>query len=113
MNARDVLKALADLAPFFENDGYYTRLDDDVLLVRTNDSGRFTLTVGHLRAARDVLAVTDAPKGVADHAPAVEALAKMIDPEAWGLPNNVEADTITDRDEARDRARVILRFLDW
>jgi hypothetical protein len=38
----------------------------------------------------------------------VEELAHIIDPEAFGLPNNIEDGTITDRDEARDRARLIL-----
>lgn len=39
---------------------------------------------------------------------AVERIARIIDPEAFGLPNNIEDGTLTDRDEARDRARIIL-----
>ena len=38
----------------------------------------------------------------------IERLAKIIDPEAFGLPDNSEEGTITDRDTARDRARLIL-----
>jgi hypothetical protein len=41
----------------------------------------------------------------------VERLAKIIDPEAFGLPSNAEPNSISDRDEARDRARLILREL--
>lgn len=42
----------------------------------------------------------------------IEALARMIDPESFGLPNIVEEGTITDRDEARDKARVILQWFE-
>jgi len=38
----------------------------------------------------------------------LEATAKEIDPEAWGLPDNAEPSSITDRDIARDRARAVL-----
>lgn len=38
----------------------------------------------------------------------IEKIAQIIDPEAWGLSNNIEDGTITDRDEARDRARLII-----
>ena len=38
----------------------------------------------------------------------IEKLARIIDPEAFGLPNNAEPCTLTDRDQARDRARLIL-----
>ena len=42
----------------------------------------------------------------------VEQIARMVDPEAFGLPNIVEDGTITDRDEARDKARVILAWIE-
>lgn len=41
----------------------------------------------------------------------VELLAQMIDPEAFGLPNIREEGTITDRGEARDKARAIIEWL--
>ena len=41
----------------------------------------------------------------------IEQLARIIDPEAFGLPDNSEPDTITDRDTARDRARLVLAAL--
>jgi len=41
------------------------------------------------------------------HKELIEAVAKTIDPEAWGLPSNIEDSTITDRDEARDHARAV------
>lgn len=43
--------------------------------------------------------------------PDVDGLAKIIDPEAFGLPDNAEATSLTDRDIARDRARLILQSL--
>jgi hypothetical protein len=64
-----------------------------------------------------VPALAAAEKVRAEEAPAplskwdVEAIAHIIDPEAFGLPTNIEEGTITDRDEARDRARIILRSL--
>ena len=40
----------------------------------------------------------------------IEAIARMVDPESFGLPNIIEQGTISDRDEARDKARVILQW---
>ncbi len=43
-----------------------------------------------------------------------EELARLIDPEAFGLPsivNNLGEDYLTDRDEARAKADAILAFL--
>ena len=60
--------------------------------------------------------MTDAPTGwpgapgVPD-ADTVERFARVIDPEAFGLPSHVPtcgADYLTDRDEARDKATVLL-----
>ena len=41
----------------------------------------------------------------------VERLAKIIDPEAFGLPYKTEPGTLPDRDVARDRARMVLTEL--
>jgi hypothetical protein len=41
----------------------------------------------------------------------VEQIAKIIDPEAFGLPPNEDKETITDRDVARDRARLVIAAL--
>lgn len=41
----------------------------------------------------------------------IERIAKIVDPEAFGLPDNVEATSLSDRDQARDRARLILMEL--
>jgi hypothetical protein len=41
----------------------------------------------------------------------VERVARAIDPEAWGLPSNLEAETISDRDEARDHARAAIEVV--
>ena len=43
--------------------------------------------------------------------PDVEELAKIIDPEAFGLPDNIDEGSITDRDVARCRAMLILRLI--
>ena len=40
-----------------------------------------------------------------------EQVAKVIDPEAFGLPDNSEYGSITDRDTARDRARLVIALL--
>ena len=64
-----------------------------------NDGKRWTV------APRSRLAVTDE---------ITEALARIIDPEAFGLPAwrpSDGSDYLTDRDEARDKARVILARL--
>ncbi len=37
-----------------------------------------------------------------------ERIARAIDPEAFGLPDNAAQDSITDRDIARDRADAVL-----
>lgn len=41
--------------------------------------------------------------------PDIDGLAKIIDPEAFGLPDNADPTSLTDRDIARDRARLIVQ----
>jgi hypothetical protein len=40
--------------------------------------------------------------------PLIERIAEIIDPEAFGLSPNEDTNTITDRDVARDRARLVI-----
>ena len=40
-----------------------------------------------------------------------ERIARAIDPEAFGLPDNAAQDSITDRDIARDRADAVLAVM--
>lgn len=45
--------------------------------------------------------------------PEIEVIARIIDPEAFGLPAHKPcdgSDYLSDRDEARDKALAILRF---
>ncbi len=48
-----------------------------------------------------------------DYIPQVERIARIIDPEAFGLPSwrPASADYLTDRDEAREKAVAIIRAI--
>lgn len=46
-----------------------------------------------------------------NHPEMIERFAKIIDPEAFGLPDNAGAGSLTDRDIARDRAFLVLKEL--
>jgi len=44
--------------------------------------------------------------------PDVERIAQIVDPPAWGLPDPItQEDSLSDRDEARFRARQIVKFI--
>lgn len=42
----------------------------------------------------------------------IESIARIIDPEAFGLPDNAEPNSLSDRDIARDRAKIIYREIE-
>ncbi len=85
-----LLQALAALAPHFDGD-FYKYEDRDSVLVRGSGSDMAVLTVGHIRAARELLPhVIAVLEELARPAPSEEELAAIIKqhrPTMWPLNN--------------------------
>jgi hypothetical protein len=115
-SVEDAMSRINAIINAMKDDGVGVAARDLIVLMR--ELGRVTAILNAEPASREQTA-TDlwdgmgnasiaAIKDVLQPLPEVEELAHIIDPEAFGLPNNEEDGTITDRDAARDRARLII-----